>query len=205
MAQPEGVLSPIATGLQAEDFLEDLQIMGDRKSVAAVFMAEEIVEVVEARPGDRRHAHGAGFMRRQENQVLGIWPLALFIEAFQRMHLAMPERVFELVVRVRQHQRQVGLAQDGRAKHLVAGGNSTGSQGKNVVFDHVEKSTGKFWCGQGGALRSLVQCDPSACRGAAEREMMLCLQLFGTLDGSAPGERSVWAKLGAFCSQRRRH
>lgn len=82
MAQPEGVLSPVTTGLQAEDLLEDLQIMGDCKSVAAVFMAEEIVEIVEARPGDRRHAHGAGFMRRQENQVLGIGPLALFVEAF---------------------------------------------------------------------------------------------------------------------------
>ena len=82
------------------------------------------------------------------------------------------------------------------------GGNAMGGQGKNVVFDHVEKSTGKFWCGQGGALRSLVQCDPSACRGAAEREMMLCLQLFGPLDASSPGEPSAWTKLGAFCSQR---
>lgn len=107
------------------------------------------------------------------------------------MHLAMPERIFELVVRLRQHERKIRLAQDGRAEHLVAGGNSTGGQGKNVVFNHVEKPTGKFWCGQGGALRSLVQCDPSACTGAAEREMMLCLQLFGPLDGSSPGERSV--------------
>jgi hypothetical protein len=205
MAEPEGVLPPIATGLQTEDFLEDLQVMRDRKGVAAVFVAEEIVEIVEARPGDRRHAHGAGFVRREENQILGIWPLALFVEALQRMHLAMPERIFEFVVGLGQHQRKIRLAQDSSAKHLVAGGHATGGQGQDVVFDHVEKSTGKFRCGQGGALRSLVQCDPSACRAAAEREMMLCLQLFGARDSSSLGERSVWAKLGAFCSQRRRH
>lgn len=81
--------------------------MWNRKGIAAIFMAEEIIEIVESGPGDRRHTHGAGLMGRQENQVLSIRPFALFVEAFQRMHFPVPERVFQLVVGLCQHQRKV--------------------------------------------------------------------------------------------------
>src|SRR3546814_1946164 len=72
MGLPEGVPAAIAARLQPEHLLEDLQIVRDGEGVAAVFMAEEIMEIVETGPGDRRHAHGAGFMGRQEDEFLRV-------------------------------------------------------------------------------------------------------------------------------------
>ncbi len=83
-------------------------------------------------------------MRRQKDQVLGIRPLTLLVKTFQGMHFAVPERVFQLVVRFGENERQVGLPQNRGAKDLVAFGNTLRRQRQDVVFDHVEQSTGQF-------------------------------------------------------------
>ena len=55
-ASPERVLAGIVSVLDAEDFAQDLQVMGDVEGVSGVLVAEEVVEVVEPGPGDRRQA-----------------------------------------------------------------------------------------------------------------------------------------------------
>jgi len=137
---PEGVASPIAARLQTEDFLQNLQIVRNGESVAGIFMAEEGVEIVEARPGDRRHAHGAGFMRGKEDQVFRIRLFAEFVETFQGVNLAVPQRILELIIGFGDHQRQIGLAQNGRSEHLVSQRNTVAREWQNVMFDHVEKA-----------------------------------------------------------------
>ncbi|MNY39234.1 hypothetical protein D3C86_1739100 [compost metagenome] len=84
--------------------------MRDRESVAGILMAEKGIEIVETGPGDGGHAHGAGFMGRKKNQVLGVQLLAQLVKPLQRVHFAMPKRVFQLVIGLRYHQRQIGVA-----------------------------------------------------------------------------------------------
>ncbi|MNI94368.1 hypothetical protein D3C73_1524620 [compost metagenome] len=59
---PERIRPAITAGLKAKHFLEDFQVMRDRKRVARILVAEEGIEIVETGPGNRRHAHCAGFM-----------------------------------------------------------------------------------------------------------------------------------------------
>ena len=62
-----------------------------------------------------------------------------FVEALQAMHLAVPERVFGLVVGFGDDQRAVRLAQDRRAEQLVALGHAGRGLRHDVVFDHIEQ------------------------------------------------------------------
>jgi hypothetical protein len=63
-------------------------------------VAEQIVEIVEARPGDARQAERAGLVRGQKQAVPGIGALVggQFKEALDGVHFPMPERVLDLVV-----------------------------------------------------------------------------------------------------------
>ncbi|MNE05310.1 hypothetical protein D3C80_978680 [compost metagenome] len=55
----------------------------------------------------------------------------------------MPERIFQLVIRLGNHQREIGLLQDRRAEHLVAGSDTRLGKRQDIVFDDVEKPWGK--------------------------------------------------------------
>jgi hypothetical protein len=56
------------------------------------------------------------------------------------VHLAVPERVFGLVVGLRDHQRQIALAQQRRAEQLVAALHAARGLGDDVLFDDVEQA-----------------------------------------------------------------
>jgi len=53
------------------------------------------------------------------------------------------QRVVGLVVGARHHQRQVGLAQDRRAEHLVAACDAAFGQRQDVEVDDVEQARGE--------------------------------------------------------------
>ncbi len=61
--------SRISARRQSKDFLKDLEIVWDRKAVAAINVAEEIEEVINARPGDGRQAQRTWFVGREEDQL----------------------------------------------------------------------------------------------------------------------------------------
>ncbi|MCY1551266.1 hypothetical protein D9M68_875830 [compost metagenome] len=100
--------------------------MRDGETIAGILVAEEVVEIVEARPGDRRQTHRAGLMRGEEDEIAGVRALSTLdlVEALQRVHFAVPERVFRFVVGLDEHGRKIGLAHQCRAEDLVAGSNT---------------------------------------------------------------------------------
>ncbi len=49
-AVPEHVAAPVSAGLQTEDFLQDLQVVGNGEGVAQIFVAEEIIKGYQASP-----------------------------------------------------------------------------------------------------------------------------------------------------------
>lgn len=83
-------------------------------------------------------------MRRQEDQVARVALLRHFIEALQRVDLTVPERIFGLVVGLGQHEREIGLAQDRGAEHLVAGRDTLRRQRQYVVLDDRQQALGQF-------------------------------------------------------------
>ena len=98
---------------------------------------------------DRQSEQGSWVARKMA--VLGVGALGLrhFVEALQAMHLAVPERVFDLVVGFGEHQRAVVLAQDRRAEQLVAMGNAVRGLRHDVVLDHVEQAVDQRNVGHG--------------------------------------------------------
>src|SRR5690606_18260824 len=100
-----------AARLQPEDLFQDFEVMRNGEGVARILMTEEIEEIVEAGPCDGRKAQRARLMRGKEETVLRVWPFLLrhFVKPLQGMHLPMPERVFQLVVGLRQHQGEVAF------------------------------------------------------------------------------------------------
>src|SRR5690606_41471879 len=108
MARPEGMFGPIATGIEREDLFEDAQIVRDGEGIPRILVAEQEVEIVEAGPGDRRKAERAWLVGGEKDAVLRVRTVGLreFVEALQRMHLAVPERVFQFIVRLGNDDRQ---------------------------------------------------------------------------------------------------
>jgi len=78
----------------------------------------------------------------QEDRVFRVDALGLrhFVEALQAVHLAMPERVFGLVVGFGKNQRAVVLSQDRRAEQFVAVGDAFGRFRYDVVLDDFEQA-----------------------------------------------------------------
>src|SRR5690606_39245809 len=54
---------------------EDLDVIGNGEAVAAVLVAEQVVEIVKARPGNAGQAERAGFVGREEQAIPGVGTL----------------------------------------------------------------------------------------------------------------------------------
>ena len=65
------------------------------------------------------------------------------VKPLDGVHLAVPERVFDLVIGFGDDHGQIGLAQDGGAENLVATRHLTTGHGGDVALDHIEKARGK--------------------------------------------------------------
>lgn len=115
-------------------------------------MAKEGVEIIEARPSDCRHAHGARFVGGKEDEVLCVRLLAKLIKPLQCVDLAMPERILQLVIGLGQHEGQIRLSQYGCSEDLVAQRHAACGQWQDIVFDNIEETRGYGLLGQGMAL-----------------------------------------------------
>ena len=62
------------------------------------------------------------------------------VELFEGMHLAVPERVFRLVIGFGDDQRQVLFQENGGPKQLVAVPDTFAGQWHDVVFDCLEQA-----------------------------------------------------------------
>jgi hypothetical protein len=141
VAVPVGVGGVVATGVEGEDLLEDVEVVGDVEGVAAVLVAEEVVEVVVAAPRDGGQAERAGLVGGHEDALAGgghgrPGPL---VQALDGVHLSVPERILHLVVGLRDHQGQVRLPQDRRAEHLVAPLHLAARLGRHIALDHIQQ------------------------------------------------------------------
>ncbi len=58
-------------------------------------------------------------MRRQEDQLARVRRLGHLVEALERVHLAMPQRILVSLCGFGQYQRQIGLAQDAAPNTLL--------------------------------------------------------------------------------------
>lgn len=139
VALPEGVPGVVAPGVEREDLLQDPEVVRDVEAVAAVLVAEEVVEVVVPAPRDGRQAQRAGLMRGQEDAVLGIRQrlAGALVQFLDGVHLAVPERILHFVVALGDHQGEVGLPQDRCAEELVAAFDFVACLGCDVALDHV--------------------------------------------------------------------
>ena len=108
--------------------------MRDGEGVARVLIAEEIGEVVEARPGDRREAERAGLMRGEEQAVARRRPARRgeLVECVECRDLAVEERVLRLRIGGGNDEREIGFLEDRRAEELVAGGDAGARLGDDV-------------------------------------------------------------------------
>ena len=138
IGRPERVASPVAAGFEAEQLLQDFEVVRYGEAVAGVLVAEEVVIVVEPAPGDSRHAQCARFVGGQEDQVTRRGPLGHLVELLERVDLAVPQRIVGFVVGSRNDQRQVRFAQQRRPENLVPRGNAAFGQRQDVGIDDVE-------------------------------------------------------------------
>jgi len=94
-AFPEAVFPGVVAVLNLEHFFDNLQVVGDVEGVAGVFVAEEIIEIVEPGPGDRRQAQRAGFVGGQKQAVAGVRARRFrqFIERLKGGNLAVIKRL----------------------------------------------------------------------------------------------------------------
>lgn len=81
-------------------------------------------------------------MGGDEDAILRIDTFGLrhLVEAFQAMHLAVPERVLDLVVGLGDDQRSGRPCANRGAEQLVALGDALRGHRNDVVFDHVEET-----------------------------------------------------------------
>lgn len=106
-------------------------------------------------------------MGRQEDEVARVRLIRHFVEALERMHLAVPQRVLSLVVGFGQHQRQVLLAQDRRSENLVAGRDAPLRERQYLPLDHRQQPLGQFALLHLGNLqRNLSAFNGGQCLGA---------------------------------------
>ncbi|MNT70750.1 hypothetical protein D3C72_2091670 [compost metagenome] len=77
----------------------------------------------------------------QEQAIAGGGPLVggQLEEPLDGVHLAMPERIFDLVIGFRDHGGQVGLPQDRGTEELVAAGHATGGDRRDLLLDNIEQ------------------------------------------------------------------
>mmetsp|Transcript_10140 Transcript_10140/g.31018 ORF Transcript_10140/g.31018 Transcript_10140/m.31018 type:complete len:298 (-) Transcript_10140:572-1465(-) len=137
---PKRVVCRVATVCALEHLLEDPQIVRNLKRVARVLVREQVVEVVEAAPRDRRQTQRARLVRGKK-QALGRTGPALrgqFVQLVDARHLAVEQRVLHLPVRARHHQLQRRLLQHRRAKQLVALLHKASRERQHVALDHVQ-------------------------------------------------------------------
>src|SRR6185312_9230784 len=141
---------------------EDADVVRDVEGVARVLVGEQIVEIVEARPGDAAETERAWLVRGEEQAVLGVRPAlrGQLEEAFDGMDLAMPERIGGFMVGLGDDQRKIGLAQDCGAEDLVAFADALAAQRRQIELDHVEQTVEQR--GRIGHRLNVNRVEPSA-------------------------------------------
>ena len=88
-------------------------------------------------------------MGRKENQLRRRRALigGNFIKPLKAMDFTVPQRVFGFIVGLGNHQLQIILAQDRRAKQLVAVRNARTGFGQNVTFEYAKQAFEDFLIG----------------------------------------------------------
>ena len=123
--------------LAAEDVADHLLVVRDVEVLAGGLVAEEVVDLLEARPGDGRRAHAARLVGGDEDAVARVEVSLLLEELLDAVHFPVPQGGERLVVGGREDERQVGLLQDGGTEDLAADLSHLVGQRKNVLLDDV--------------------------------------------------------------------
>lgn len=126
----------------AVDGLQNVDVERNLEAVTAIFIGEEVVEVVKARPGNSRKAQRTGLVGCEEYTLFGARALVLgnFEELFDAVHLTVPHGVFNLVVGFCDDQAEVVFAENGGSKELVTILCTNFGLGHYIFLDDVKKT-----------------------------------------------------------------
>lgn len=104
-------------------------------------VGEKIKDSGKARPQDTRHAHATGFVGGEKDGRLRGRPALRrggdFGPFVNHLDFAVKQGTFRLRIGTRQGEIQIPV-EDGGAKDLVAGGDTGGRDGQDLVFHHLE-------------------------------------------------------------------
>lgn len=113
----------ISLARNPEDLLQDIDIIRNGKQIPAILVRKQVVELVEARPGDAAETQRARLVRGEEDAVLGRG--AAFRgggeELLDAVYLAVEEGRGALVVGGYCHGGEARAGEDGGAEELAAG------------------------------------------------------------------------------------
>jgi len=64
VADPERITFAILAGFHRKDLFKNFQVVWNFEFITGIYMAEEIIEIIETAPGYRRKAKATGLMSR---------------------------------------------------------------------------------------------------------------------------------------------
>jgi len=119
-------LGRVTWARHAEYLLQDVDVVGDGEQVPAVLVGEEVVELVEAGPGDAAQTEGAGLVGGEEDTVFWGWARLRGggKELLDAVDLAVQKGRCPLVVGCYGVRREIGAGEDRGAEELGSGGDA---------------------------------------------------------------------------------
>ena len=120
-----------------EDGLQDRQVSGTFKPIPRLLIRVEVCKVVEAGPGDGAEAERAGFVRRQEETVLGSGSFILgdLEELLDGVCFAVPDWTGGFAIGLGEDEGEIGLSEDRGTEELGARGHGGGGDWVDVAVD----------------------------------------------------------------------
>lgn len=145
---------PLGDGRDPEDLLQDVDVVRDGEQVPAVFVREEVEEIVEPTPRDTRETKAARLVCGQEHAVPRVRTARrrgpalarrvregrLREELLDAVDLAVEKRRRHFVVRRHRLRDESRFGEDRGAEELVAGRDAIGGQGDDLILDGGEEN-----------------------------------------------------------------